>query len=144
MESIIIAGAFTILGSIIGAGATLLTSFFENKRSKKQHILSVKEKLYEEIIQDYEEMITKMVEYSRCDDITELREYYRDVFIKKRMEKVGRETVYLNKEFNVLLNQALLEIRKGISIIQQNRNAFIDSRNAFDKVIDYIKNDIND
>ena len=73
-----------------------------------------------------------------------LLEYYRDVFIKKRMEKVGRETIYLNKEFNVLLNQALLEIRKGISIIKQNRNAFIDSRNAFDKVIDYIKNDIND
>ena len=73
-------------------------------------------------------------------DKPQLLSFYEDVFIKKREENMGKETIYLDKEFNLLLNQTLLQIRKDI--LDKDKNAFIHSRQSFDKVIEYIKKDI--
>lgn len=140
MNSVIIAGIFTILGASITAVTGFLTSFFENRRVKQRYVLEIKEELYEKIIQDYEAMIVKMVEYNSLQDGVKLLNYYKEEFIPSRMESTGKETIYLDKELTKLLNNTLLQIRKDIS--DKDRNAFIHSRESFDEVIEYIKKDI--
>lgn len=140
MESAIIAGVFTILGAVIAAGSTFLASFVERRMEEKRRIHIIKEELYEKIVQDYEEMITEMAKTRFVQDKPQLLSFYEDVFIKKREENMGKETIYLDKEFNLLLNQTLLQIRKDI--LDKDKNAFIHSRQSFDKVIEYIKKDI--
>lgn len=141
MESAIIAGVFTILGAVIAAGATFLASFFERRVEEKRRICIIKEELYEKIVQDYEEMITEMAKAHFVQDRPQLLCFYENVFIKRRGENVGKESIYLDKEFNRLLNQTLLQIKKDI--LDKDKNAFIHSRQSFDKVVEYIKNDIH-
>ncbi len=140
MESAIIAGAFTILGAVIAAGSTFLASLFERRVEEKRRIRIIKEELYEKIVQDYEEMIVEMAKPRFVQDKPQLLSFYENVFIKRREENVGKESIYLDKEFNLLLNQTFLQIRKDI--LDKDKNAFIHSRQSFDKVIEYIKKDI--
>lgn len=140
MESAIIAGVFTILGAVIAAGATFFASFFERRMEEKRRIRIIKEELYEKIVQDYEEMITEMAKAHFVQDKPKLLYFYENVFMKRRAEHMGKESIYLDKEFNKLLNQTLLQIKKDI--LDKNKNAFIHSRQSFDNVIEYIKKDI--